>query len=337
MREPWLKKEERKTRKSSPTSFSLLPYDIVLNCLARVSRTHHPILSLVSKSFRSLVATADLYAARSRIGNTEECLCVCLKMKDNPSPRWYILSSEHKLIPAPPFPYGQYPSFSAVVSIGCHIYIIGGSVSQGKRSRRVYLLDCNSHQWRRLPKMCVGRKAACADVVDGKIYVRGGCSEKYQFTEVWKEVYDPMNQTWELGFRPLKRVGFMSSDLRLVRANLACARSLYNRALERGFYSNFCVLAIGKNECVAGLEEMSSHHLISVANSSRKGRRVTVWWKKTVDFGLKTEIWCAEILCERRTDGMVWGVVEWSQNVFTFQGHEPDPRFFFGHNAIVTR
>ncbi|XP_010418743.1 PREDICTED: putative F-box/kelch-repeat protein At2g44030 [Camelina sativa] len=270
-------------------------------------------------------------------------------MKDNRSPRWYILSSEHKLIPAPPFPYGQYPSFSAVVSIGCHIYIIGGTVSQGKRSRRVYLLDCNSHQWRRLPKTCVGRKGARADVVDGKIYVRGGCSKKYHFTEVRREIYDPMNQTWELGFRSLKRVGFMSSDLRLVRAKMDCARSLYNRALELGRYSNFCVLAIGKNEwcktmvdngygtllfselnsspwtSVSGLEEMSSHRLISVANSSRGGGRVTVWWKKRVGFCLKTEIWCAESLCERRTDGMVWGVVEWSQSVFTFQGHEPDP------------
>lgn len=157
---------------------------------------------------------------------TEKWLCVCLNLNNNPKPSWYVLSStpKHKLIPAPPFPYGQYPSFSAVVSIGWEIYIIGGSVVKGKRSRRVYLLDCKSHQWRQLPKMCIARKGAYADVIDGKILLRGGCSKKCYFTELSREVYDPKTQTWEPCSRSLN-VRF-NSDSILVRAGLDCAQSI---------------------------------------------------------------------------------------------------------------
>lgn len=360
MRKSSLKKKQKKTRRSSgssPTSFSSLPYDVALNCIARVSRTHHPTLSLVSKSFRSLVASPDLKAERFRIGKNDKCLCVCLDLNNfNPNPSWYIVSStpKHKLIPVASFPY-QYPSLSAVVSIGSDIYIIGGSVVKGKRSRRVYLLDCQSRQWRRLPKLRVARKKTFADVFDGKIYVRGGCSKKYLHTEVWREVYDPKTQTWEPCSHSLKEIGFMSVS-KLVRAGLACSRILYYLGLKREMY---CMVLLEKNQwCkamvtdgrlvfadlqpilplwtrVAGLEEMSSNYLISVANSSEGGRRVTVWWK-TEEFCIDTKIWCAEISLERRTCGMIWGVVEWSQNVFTFPGRKSDPYSLFGQTAIVT-
>lgn len=358
------KKTRRKSSDSSPTSFSSLPYDVALNCLARVSGIHYTILSLVSKSFRSLVASPDLEATRSRIGKTKKCLCICLNMKNNPNPSWCILLStpKHKLIPVRSFP-GKYPSFSAVASVGSGLYIIGGTVTEGKRSRRVYLFDCTSHQWRRVPKMCVARKEALADVFDGKIYVRGGCSNKYRDTEVFSEVYDPITQTWEPCSGSLKGVGRFMSDSTLVRASLSCAQRLYYACLKRGFHcNNRCVVvAIEKNDwCktrvsrgtlvfsdlkltspwprtmesqtrVAGLEEMSSNKLITVLNSSGGGRRVTVWWHK-MGFWNQTSLWCAEISLERRTDGVIWGVVEWSENVFTL----PYPHFFFGQTAIVT-
>ena len=108
--------EDMRSSSKSPKSFLSLPNDVVLNCLSRVSRTHDPILSLVSKSFRSLVASPDLEAARFRFLNTERCLYVCLKLNNNHNPSWFILSEtpKHKLIPLPSFPY-PHPNCSTVV------------------------------------------------------------------------------------------------------------------------------------------------------------------------------------------------------------------------------
>ncbi|KAL9302881.1 putative F-box domain, kelch-type beta propeller, F-box-like domain superfamily [Arabidopsis thaliana] len=144
--------EDMRSSSKSPKSFLSLPNDVVLNCLSRVSRTHDPILSLVSKSFRSLVASPDLEAARFRFLNTERCL---------------------------------------------YIYMLGGFDAKGKSSRRAYVLDCKSHQWRRLPKMLIARKGAAANVIDGKIYVYVGFSSVYNNGVNGGEIYDPKTQTWE--------------------------------------------------------------------------------------------------------------------------------------------
>ncbi|KAL1200119.1 putative F-box/kelch-repeat protein [Cardamine amara subsp. amara] len=100
------------------TSFSSLPDDIILNCLARVSRIHYPTLYLVSKGLRSFLESPELDATRSRIGKTENFQYVCLNLNvSNPNPQWFILSpipKQEKLVPIPSFPR-QYPQSSAVV------------------------------------------------------------------------------------------------------------------------------------------------------------------------------------------------------------------------------
>ncbi|KAG7545012.1 Kelch-type beta propeller, partial [Arabidopsis suecica] len=63
----------------SPPSFSSLPDELILHCLARISKSYYRSLSLVSKSFYSLLTSPDIYAFRSQIGTTEPCLYICLK------------------------------------------------------------------------------------------------------------------------------------------------------------------------------------------------------------------------------------------------------------------
>lgn len=183
---------------SSLRSLLSLPHDVALNCLARISRSNHPILSQVSNSLRSLLVSPDLEAARSLRGETEKCLYVCLNLKNN-NPSWFVLSPapKQRLIPIP-FP-DQHPRSSTVVSVGSEIYLIGGFIKGKKRTgRRVFLLDCNSAKWRQLPKMRVSRQEATVNVIDGKIYVIGGCSNKhYDQTLNYGEAYDPKTQTWE--------------------------------------------------------------------------------------------------------------------------------------------
>ncbi|CAN6825852.1 unnamed protein product [Brassica oleracea] len=50
-------KKKPTTHASPPPSFSLLPDEIAVNCLARISRASYPRLSIISKSFRSLLSS----------------------------------------------------------------------------------------------------------------------------------------------------------------------------------------------------------------------------------------------------------------------------------------
>lgn len=49
---------------------------------------------------------------------------------------------------------------------------------------------------RRVPSMGVARASPAAAVVDGKIYVVGGC-DVYDESLSWGEVFDPKTQAWE--------------------------------------------------------------------------------------------------------------------------------------------
>ncbi|XP_023633711.1 F-box/kelch-repeat protein At4g39550-like [Capsella rubella] len=147
-----------KMRKKEEASSSLwLPDDVVISCMARVSRLDHAALSLVSKSYRSLVASPEIYMTRSLMGLTET----------------YVYPLEA----------------SAVVVLDGGIYVIGGIIKENKRTSDVWLLDCRTHTWRHVHSMGVPRAYALAGVVEGKIYVIGGCDVYNPNT--WGEVFDP--------------------------------------------------------------------------------------------------------------------------------------------------
>ncbi|CAH8344676.1 unnamed protein product [Eruca vesicaria subsp. sativa] len=97
------------------------------------------------------------------------------------------------MTPIPPCPSFHPREGFSVVSLDCGIYVIGGSRKRkNSRSPRVLLLDCRTHTWRQVPSMTVARRDAVAGVVNGKIYVLGGC-KRY---ENYGEVFDPETQTW---------------------------------------------------------------------------------------------------------------------------------------------
>ncbi|XP_022543769.2 F-box/kelch-repeat protein At4g39580-like [Brassica napus] len=192
---------------SPPTTTSLsLPNDILLSFLSRVSRLYYPTFSLVSKSFRSLIASAELYQTRSFLHRTESCLYVCLRSLTDSNLRWFTLcrvpdrkltnfSGGHLLVPvssrhAPPPP----AHWSSVVTVDSNIYAIGGPINDAPSSR-VSFLDCRSDTWRMAPPMRVARNYPTASVLDGKIYVAGGCEDCDSLNCI--EVFDPNTQSWE--------------------------------------------------------------------------------------------------------------------------------------------
>ncbi|KAL1207398.1 F-box/kelch-repeat protein [Cardamine amara subsp. amara] len=211
---------EKKTKpptKQSPESNPnpSLPNDLVVSCLARVSRLHYPTLSLVSKTFQSLIASPDLYKTRSLLNRTESCLYVCLEFLSDPNPRWFTLfqkpnqtltkekSSGYALIPIsiPNSPHVQYDR--GLVAVGSNIYAIGGTIENADSSS-VSILDCRTHMWHEAPSMWMKRNQPAANVLDGKIYVAGGFKDFDDSN--WMEVFDLKTQTWELAKRCKSRV-----------------------------------------------------------------------------------------------------------------------------------
>lgn len=189
------------TSPSSSKFLHSLPDAVAISCLARVSRLDHAALSLVSKSCRSLVVSSELYQTRSLMGYVEKYGYVCLRMTPDSTPRWFILRptlddgtgktvNRAHMIPSLP---SQPPEGSAVVVLDWGIYVIGGWVNS-KRTSSVLLLDCRSHKWHHVTSMRVARVSPAVHVVDGKIYVLGGCKEKN--SSDWGEVFDTKTQTW---------------------------------------------------------------------------------------------------------------------------------------------
>ncbi|CAA7020970.1 unnamed protein product [Microthlaspi erraticum] len=240
--------KKRKTKNPlpppSPPSFSLLPDEITVDCLARISRSYYPTLSTVSKSFRSLLSSSELIAARSHLGSTEMCVYVCLADRSRQHPQWFRLwinpnrtlpnsvTKKKKtigqlLVPLPDTNLPSPPSLTTV-AVGSEIYAIGGPVG-GAPSSAVQVLDCRSHTWRDAPSMNLARKDALSCVYDGKIYVFGGCEFK---DEPWGEVFDTKTQTWER----LPDPGYEVSKFRVKRIREVEGKIFYGRFEEKNAY-----------------------------------------------------------------------------------------------------
>ncbi|CAH8344744.1 unnamed protein product [Eruca vesicaria subsp. sativa] len=198
----------KKKKKTKPPSFSSIPDDVLVNILARISRSHYRSLSLVSKHFNSLLSSQDIHTARSLIGNTDARLYVRLWLP-NPSSShrhsWFTLSYRHgqlSLVPVRALSssssYSPDRSNSTTVAVHSDIYQIGGS-NEDKRTRAVRVLDCRSHTWRFAPDIRVARKHARSYFLDDKIYVIGGST----LTSWWGEVFDLKTQTWKRLPKPL--------------------------------------------------------------------------------------------------------------------------------------
>uniref|UniRef100_A0A1J3FM48 F-box/kelch-repeat protein SKIP6 n=1 Tax=Noccaea caerulescens TaxID=107243 RepID=A0A1J3FM48_NOCCA len=186
--------KRRKTTKEEEASpsWSSLPEAVALSCVARISKSDFKAVSLVSRRHRSLVASPELCRTRTLIGYTEPSFYVCLRIFPDPFPRWFILTGARRLRPIPSN-LCQAPESSSFVVVDWGIYVIGGLVDRNPTSD-VWFLDCFTHTWRQVPSMKMARASASASLVDGKIYVFGGCGEDVADSSNWAEVFDPRTQ-----------------------------------------------------------------------------------------------------------------------------------------------
>ncbi|KAL1218705.1 F-box/kelch-repeat protein [Cardamine amara subsp. amara] len=337
-------------QKKNP-QFPSLPDDLVVRCLARVSRLHYPTLSLVSKSFRSLLASPELYKVRSLLHRTESCLYVCLRFPPDPNPRWFTLcrrpnrtnkkSTDNLLvpIPSPPFPSARWSSH---VVVGSDIYSIDGTINDVSSSN-VLILDCRSHTWQQAPSMLMARDHPTANVLDGKIYVAGGCN--VPDSSNWIEVFDPKIKTW----KPVTSPGAeMCGSDTIVSTEIDGKVYMYGGYKGVAFNPkegtcepvdwNMCKGWVWFSSCVIdnvlfyyddgvfkwfdtnvrlwrslkgvkGLPKFPSHSRVKLAGYG--GKMVVLWDMHYGASGYRErKIWYAEIVLERRSTKEIWGKVE---------------------------
>ncbi|XP_010474363.1 PREDICTED: F-box/kelch-repeat protein At4g39560-like [Camelina sativa] len=337
--------EPSANEETCPLLFPLtsLPDPLTLSCLALVSRLDHLALSLVSKRYRSLVISPELYKTRSLLGRTDECHYVCLSTKTYPTSRWFILRRENTktylenaaaedLVPVLSFPT-QLPELSSFVALEWGIYVIGG-LTNDSRTSDVLLLDCRTNTWRHAPSMGVARASAAAGVVGGKIYVFGGC-ERFDCSN-WAEVFDPKTQTWDV----LVPMPDRNEGDNLIRETLVIEEKVYAvtlwdgsfyysprevwrdseelewkevkglKALRLNFPSSASFRSSANERCVSKLSSFGVNIVVSSVRAT-----FDVWW----------DVWCTEISLEKREEeGEIWGTIE--SEAVTVVDHVPSGR-----------
>lgn len=334
---------------SSSSRLLLLPDDITLNCLARVPRCYYPLISIVSKAFKRLIASPEIYVQRSVLRCTERVLYVVLRSHATETPRWYTLnckplgndSINHRLVPIPSFPSIPFWGMS-IVAIGSEIYVLGGCIDDELVSTG-FVVECPSHKCRLLPSMKQARGCAAVGFVDGKLYVIGGCSP---LSADWVEAFDLRTRTWEtvLGVNNVEvhdltirsfviddkiyimdrknsfvydpKQGRLESDELLDKQWSVGSCVIDGRIYTFGSQNNIWVFdPIARVwDCLKGLE--------SLPDKRDGSRMVNLGGNLAIIFNVEkgsTEISCTEIKLEMR-GGKIWGTILWSSIVIKLKG-----------------
>ncbi|KAL0689969.1 hypothetical protein Bca4012_089647 [Brassica carinata] len=149
-------------------SFSLLPDDIILSCLALMSKSYYPKLSLVSKRFHALIVSNGLSRARSHL-KTREHVVLTNDMEEYS----YNKSTGNTLLVG--IPSSSYVPKLKIGMDGSKHYAVR-HYNIPPTSSPILIREEGTHTWRKAPSMKVARENPMVDILDGKIYVMGGCN-----------------------------------------------------------------------------------------------------------------------------------------------------------------
>ncbi|KAL6990536.1 F-box/kelch-repeat protein skip30 [Sarracenia purpurea var. burkii] len=181
-----------------------LPNEVALRCLALVPLYLHPKLELVSRSWRSVVRSPELFKARQEVGSSEDFLCVCAYDPENLWQLYDPLRDIWITLPVLPSKIRQLANFGVVSTAGKLFVLGGGSDAVDPltgdhdgifATNEVWSYDPVTRQWALRASMLVPRAMFACCVLDGKIVVAGG------FTSCRKsiskaEIYDPAKDDW---------------------------------------------------------------------------------------------------------------------------------------------
>lgn len=166
-----------------------LPDEISLQCLARVPRHVHPILSLVCRSWRALCKSPTLFSARVDLNQAKNFVCVGVRTPLSQY-LWYLFDRRGLRGPLTRLPSPPYPTVgSACVASGPFLYLLGGSDDDLPTSM-VQIFDARFNRWTLGPRMGAARQFAAAGVVRDRLFVLGGCPTA---SDSWAQVL-PLGQ-----------------------------------------------------------------------------------------------------------------------------------------------
>ncbi|CAA7044850.1 unnamed protein product [Microthlaspi erraticum] len=328
-----------------PSFFSSLPNDLVLNVLACVPRRYYPILTCVSKKFRSLVRSSELHETRSRLGKNSFYVCFReYDEDDGPSSTYHWFSLIENRLVSVPFP-SQPDPYSAALMVGPEIYFVGGHISHVSISSSMWILDSRSGKLREGPNTLVARRFTGAGLVDDKIYLFGGHDKEDE--EIQAEVFDTKTQTWDVAPNPkmkrewLRMSGISPSlDRKIYARNVTGQVIVYDPrdgtcekidvpnnddghcskdvvVIENVLYifkSSFGLMWYDSKEkvwrVVNGLK-LGKRSASKVAMAEYNGKLAFLWHDR-----MKKEIWCVMITLER-SGVEITGKVEWFGRVLS--------------------
>ncbi|KAF8411555.1 hypothetical protein HHK36_004110 [Tetracentron sinense] len=337
------------TNDSDPPPSLLLPLpdDVALQCIARVPRIYHSDLSRVCKSWRSILRSPLLFSTRFHLNCTQQFLYLNVRIHDS-SFKWFFLDlnprnpqTPRSLSPVPPIPSQAIGSAFAV--LGPRIFVLGGSVNDIP-SPNVWIFDSRLNNWELGPKMRVGREFAAAGVVNGKIYVLGGCLvDSWARSVNWAEVFDPVigswapvpspvevREKWMQGSAIMEEKIYTMTDRGGVVFNPGEASWGYvSTELDLGWRGRaavvdeilYCYDHLGKIRGydakedtwkeLKGVEGDLPKFLCGATMANAGGTLCVVWEGKGT--GQQKEISCAEVEVRKDGYGALWGSVVWSQ------------------------
>ncbi|CDY26240.1 BnaA06g11770D [Brassica napus] len=173
------------------TNLSSLPDEMVIDFLAHISISYYPKLSLVSKRFNSLILSRELLFARYHLKTREHILQILTNdMEEDKS------TTRNTLLVPIPSSYSPYVTDLSMGMVGSKQYIVKDyNIPPTPLPMWVRNQNESTHAWREAPRMKVARDNPMVAILDGKIYVVGGC--KADETTNWAEVFDTNTQTWE--------------------------------------------------------------------------------------------------------------------------------------------
>ncbi|KAJ8749419.1 hypothetical protein K2173_025463 [Erythroxylum novogranatense] len=181
-----------------------LPDAVAIRCIAWVPFYLHPKLELVSRAWRAVIHSPELFKARQELGSAEDLLCVCAFDPENLWQLYDPLSDHWITLPVLPSKIRHLAHFG-VVSTSGKLFVLGGGSDAvdpltgdqdgSFATNEVWSYDPVMRQWTQCASMLVPRAMFACCVLNGKILVAGGFTScRKSISQV--EIYDPDKDVW---------------------------------------------------------------------------------------------------------------------------------------------
>ncbi|KAL9841361.1 F-box protein [Arabidopsis thaliana] len=293
--------EKKRRKKLSPESNSL-PNDLIVTILARLSRSYYPKLSLVSKTFRAILASPELYQTRILLSRTETFLYVCLSFPGEPNPGWFTLyrkpnqtlttkkkkNSVHLLAPILNSPPVEFPS---LIAVGSYLYAFRAAIEEGTSDSLncVEVYNTDTQTWIPVPP---NKRIFKLQHMKGMLYMN--VSKLLSFAAQDAEELAPLFP--KLRFRSRF---FLHGE---ITYHYDPSVKFRWRRRQGGVWRSLVGLE--------GLPKFARYSSVKLADCG--GKLVVLWHKYVPASGYEEKmVWCAEISLEKRSKKEIWGKIEW--------------------------